>query len=223
MDSNTFVCPFCGITFAITSSTKSLARCGFSYLKGIDERIQPDTVDIAFFKCPTCKEISIKVFGKGSYFEGRVFNIRPTSNAIILPLYVPEKIRQDYEEACAILTLSPKSSATLSRRCLQAMIGDFWGIHKNRLVDSINELKEKVPADQWRVVDAIRKIGNIGAHPEADINTIIEIEPQDAEKLIKVIEFLIKQWYVERFEREKLFNNVLALSDDKENQRKNKA
>ncbi len=51
----------------------------------------------------------------------------PPSSAKVFPDYVPEPIREDYKEACAIRDLSPKASATLSRRCLQGMIRDFWG------------------------------------------------------------------------------------------------
>jgi hypothetical protein len=47
-----------------------------------------------------------------------------------LPDYIPEQIKDDYYEACSILNLSPKASATLARRCLQGMIRDFWGITK---------------------------------------------------------------------------------------------
>lgn len=221
MEDKCFTCSYCGVVFPLTNDTRTITpHQSFEYYGfRTSDMIAPETVQVHFYKCPKCEEISIQVLGVGSYFNSEVFNIRPMSNAIKFPSYVPEKIRQDYEEACAIVNLSPKSSATLSRRCLQAMIGNFWGINKNRLVDSINELKGKVPAAQWSVIDALRTIGNIGAHPEADINTIIEIEPQDAEKLIKIIEFLIKQWYIERYEQEQLFNDVLQMKADKQNQR----
>ena len=35
------------------------------------------------------------------------------------------QLMDDYEEACAIVNLSPKASATLSRRCLQGMIAQI--------------------------------------------------------------------------------------------------
>ena len=99
------------------------------------------------------------------------------------------------------------------------MIRDFWGISKKRLIDEINELRSKVPVSQWKVIDCLRQLGNIGAHPEADTNLIIEIDPQDAQKLIQVIELLIKQWYIERFEQEQLFNEILTLNEAKQKQR----
>jgi len=62
------------------------------------------------------------------------WDLRPQSSAIPQPDYIPEQIKNDYEEACSILSLSPKASATLARRCLQGMIRDFWGISKGRLI-----------------------------------------------------------------------------------------
>lgn len=83
----------------------------------------------------------------------------PASSATPFPDYVPLAIRQDYEEACAIRDLSPKASATLSRRCLQGLIRDYWKIVKSRLVDEINALEDKVDPDTWAAIDAVRKIG----------------------------------------------------------------
>jgi hypothetical protein len=50
------------------------------------------------------------------------WHLIPPSTAKVFPNYVPQPIRDDYIEACKIKDLSPKASATLSRRCLQ---GDF--------------------------------------------------------------------------------------------------
>lgn len=223
MNDDSFTCHYYGTTFPIMHGTMTKTdKLDFNLhaFHKIDAEVQPETVEVYFYKCPKCDEVSIRILGVGSYFKNKIFNIRPNSEAKQFPSYVPLKIRQDYEEACAIVDLSPKSSATLSRRCLQAMISDFWDIKENRLLSSINALKGKVPATQWEVIDAIRLIGNIGAHPELDINTIIEIEPGDAKKLIRVIEFLIKQWYVERYEQEKLFSDVLQIKESKKKQRK---
>src|ERR1700751_4572137 len=65
------------------------------------------------------------------------WNLVPPSSAKVFPDYVPQPIRDDYVEACKIRDLSPKASATLSRRCLQGMIRDFWKISKARLVEEI--------------------------------------------------------------------------------------
>lgn len=92
------------------------------------------------------------------------WNLLPESEAKVLPDYIPEAIKEDYYEACHIRDLSPKTSATLARRCLQGMIRDFHGISKATLFDEIKELEEKVEQDVWESIDAVRQVGNIGAH-----------------------------------------------------------
>ena len=102
------------------------------------------------------------------------------------------------------------------------MIRDFWGISKARLVDEIDALKESVDPSTKKVLDALRKLGNIGAHPEKDINLIVDIEPNEAHKLLKFIELLMQKWYIERHENEQLLQDILDLDKDKQDQRKPK-
>lgn len=150
---------------------------------------------------------------KGDCIE--YWRLLPKSQAKVFPEYIPQVIRQDYEEACAISDDSPKASATLSRRCLQGMIRDFWGVSKNRLIDEINEIKDKVDPLTWKSIDAIRKVGNIGAHMEKDINLIIDVDPTEANLLIELIELLMKEWYIHRYEREQQLNAIISLSETK--------
>ena len=133
---------------------------------------------------------------------------------------MPEAIRNDYEEACTIVTLSPKASATLSRRCLQGMIRDFFKVSKKSLFEEIDAIKDKIPAQQWAVLDGVRRIGNIGAHMEKDINLIVNIDPSEAEKLIKLIELLLQQWYIERHNQQQLYADIIGIDQSKQIERK---
>lgn len=143
----------------------------------------------------------------------------PSDNAT--PLLPPGRsIRSDYEEASAILYLSPKASATLSRRCLQGMIRDFFQITESNLYKEINAIKDKIPADQWAVLDGVRRIGNIGAYMEKDINLIVDIEPDEAQKLIKLIELLMQQWYIERHDQQQLYSDIIGIDQEKQAKRK---
>ncbi|MFR0673131.1 DUF4145 domain-containing protein [Enterobacterales bacterium AW_CKDN230030176-1A_HGKHYDSX7] len=177
--------------------------------------------------CPNdeCREITVKAyFGDVSYpggiaqFEAPIYKqwtLMPSNSAMVFPEYVPLAIRQDYEEACAIRDLSPKASATLSRRCLQGLIRDYWKIAKARLVDEINALEEKVDPDTWAAIDAVRRIGNIGAHMEKDINVIIDVDASEAQLLIELIESLIKDWYIARHKRQAHLANIVAAASAK--------
>lgn len=117
------------------------------------------------------------------------------------------------------MTYPRKASATLARRCLQGIIRDFWGIKKGRLIDEINALEEKVEKLTWLAIDAIRSVGNIGAHMEKDINIIIDVEPGEATKLISLIEILIEDWYVARYEKENHLESIIKLAEDKKIQK----
>lgn len=96
----------------------------------------------------------------------------------------------------------------------------FLGIEKNNLSQAISELENKIPEQQWRVIDGVRRIGNIGAHMEKDIDLIIDIAPDEAEKLIKLIEHLLNQWYVNRHEQEQLYADIIEIDNDKQSSRK---
>lgn len=220
-----FQCPYCNMIMSISDKTLAKQTPNFSFpnvsfWNGNGEPNDPSTLEITFYKCPNCGQYTIKAKGIGKMVKDVDISIRPLSSAKQYPEYIPEAIRQDYEEACSIVALSPKASATLSRRCLQGMIRDFWGITKSRLVDEIDELQNKIPAQQWKVIDGIRRIGNIGAHMEKDINLIVDIEPDEAQKLIKLIEHLLEQWYINRHEQEELYADIIGIDKTKQAKRK---
>jgi Domain of unknown function (DUF4145) len=95
------------------------------------------------------------------------------------------------------------------------MIRDFWKIQKDRLINEIKELKTLVDPLTWQAIDAVRKVGNIGAHMEQDINLIVEVDPLEAAKLIGLIELLMSDWYVARHNREEHLHAVVAIGEAK--------
>ena len=143
------------------------------------------------------------------------WKLKPQSSAKPFPDYIPAPILQDYNEACLICALSPKASATLSRRCLQGIIRDFWRISKARLIEEINELKGKIDSTTWQAVDAVRSMGNIGAHMEKDINLIVDVDPEEADMLLRLIEVLLDEWYIRRHEREEHMQKVITAAQAK--------
>lgn len=215
-----FICPFCSSSMALTDDTYFTSNPSFGRSATTLQIQRKEEIEVKFFKCPACAKISVSIYGRGEQFSDKEMWFYPNSTAKQFPDYIPQAIRQDYEEACAILSLSPKSSATLLRRCLQGMISDFWGINKNKLKDAIDELKGKIPAKQWDVIDGIRRIGNIGAHMEKDISLIVDIDAGETEKLIKLIELLLQQWYVERHNQEELYNDIIDIDKSKQAARK---
>lgn len=218
-------CPYCNVIFWEDDETSHHRTPSFeretSFKKEIyNQKKDSSSLDIAFYKCPSCKQISIHVKGIGSDVKDIDLYLRPLFSAKKFPDCIPAPILEDYREACSIIHLSPKASATLSRRCLQGMIRDFWKINEPNLSKAIEKLNGKVPAGQWKVIDSLRRIGNIGAHMEKDINLIIDIDPDEAQKLIQLIEHLLQQWYINRYEQEQLYEAIIHIDSTKQSIRK---
>lgn len=220
-----FTCPYCGMVMSLTDSTKSTQYPSFESSCGVNsptaaKAYKDSTLFVDFYRCPNCGEYTIYATGRGDAVKNVCVPIRPQSTAKQYPAYIPQPIREDYEEACAVLYLSPKASATLARRCLQGMIRDFWGIAKDTLNAEITALKDRVQPDLWAAINGLRQLGNIGAHMEKDTNLIVDIDVDEAEKLIKLIELLMKEWYINREERKQLFSDILEINADKQATRK---
>jgi hypothetical protein len=216
-------CPYCNRVTTITETNTHMNRHDFDHFNKEGELALLTTVIVC--PNPECREYQInavlfntkEAYGNNGQKYRKLeaalqdWTLKPKSGARPFPAYIPKPILDDYNEACLILNDSPKASATLSRRCLQGMIRDFWGISKARLLDEIVELKDKIDPTTWDAIDAVRSVGNIGAHMEKDINLIVDVDPEEAQQLIGLIEFLLKDWYVGRYEREEHKKRVIAL------------
>lgn len=223
MDNFSWHCPYCNKNATITDSNYS------SQIHKIDKGSKHDQIALhtSVIICPNleCREFSISAslylwrwVGSSWGIQGDpLFHwlIKPQAKSKQFPDYIPKAIRDDYYEACLIRDLSPKASATLSRRCLQGMIRDFFGIQARTLFDEINGIKDKLDPLTWDAIDAVRSIGNIGAHMEKDINIIIDVDSSEASLLIGLIESLIDDWYVSRHERQRRLQSIVGVAEQK--------
>jgi Domain of unknown function (DUF4145) len=221
-----WTCPYCNRIATITDNNVSNDKHEFKNGNREDSELWLETYAVV---CPNpdCREYTINAsLSKAAYNPGHQrwerekpalmeWCLRPKSKAKPFPSYIPNPIMEDYQEACVILNDSPKASATLSRRCLQGIIRDFWGISKPRLVEEVNALQGKVDPSTWAAIDAVRSIGNIGAHMEKDINLIIDVDPGEAEMLIQLLETLFKEWYVNRNDRDEQMKQIVAIAQAK--------
>ena len=222
-----FTCPYCQ-----TKTTINNDKLVEDKIKYVEEK-QDKMLEISLITCPneSCERTTIIMkdyflqfsFNRGYEKIGKAIRekrIEPEFSYIHYPDYIPEQVRQDYEEACKIVSLSPKASATLSRRCLQGMIRDFHNITRKNLVDEINAIQNDLGIDIFNALHSLRSIGNIGAHPESDINLIVEIDEGEAQKLIKFIELLMDKWYIKREEERKMLEEINQIAIDKKNEKK---
>ena len=115
---------------------------------------------------------------------------------------VPAELKQDYIDACNVLPVSAKASATLSRCVLQAILAD-QGYENGNLSDQIGRaLADDSPGKALTSsirssIDAVRHLGNLAAHPTADKDSleILEVEKGEAEWCLDTIEALFEHYY----------------------------
>ena len=116
---------------------------------------------------------------------------------------VPDEFKKDYLEACEILLVSPRSSATLSRRILEAVLGE-QGYRQSTISKRIEAVRnesvpdKKLPTVLSIVIDVVRQFGNFSAHQKKSVLTfqIIEVEPGEAELCLEIVEGLFEHYYV---------------------------
>ena len=223
----TFECPFCGIVSSNTETTHQVYYPSFStpntYGHKVSDNFASGTIQLNYHFCPVCNKTTLYISTASiqdiTDIPPIVIPVYPLSAAKHFPNYVPDQIRSDYEEAFSILHLSPNASATLARRCLQGMIHEFWNIRERNLNAEISSLKNVVAPSVWKAIDGLRSLGNIGAHMEYDVNIIVDVSHNEAEKLLKLIEYLIKNWYIERHEADILLADITQIAGEKESLR----
>lgn len=224
-------CPFCN-----SHATIQDVDYIWKWVELEDDNADPGrrAIEMHSIKCPNpeCARVSVWAERSIVYPSADLFptapgqmldtwRLIPPSEAKVFPKYVPQAIREDYEEACLIRDLSPKASATLSRRCLQGMIRDYWGVRKRTLKEEIDAIKDKVKLSTWENIETVRTIGKIGAHMEKNINIIVDVEPTEAQLLIELIEQLVNGWYIARHEEEERHRKLKDLAAGKDAARRN--
>ena len=193
MNKEAFNCPICG----------AYAKQIWSYAYGYEKRHseihgnQKSTGNIdefAFSRCTHCNNNSIWKLDKNAL-------IYPKNSSRNFDLTdIPKDLADDYEEACLVISDSPKASSALSRRCLQGLLRE-QGFSAKSLAQEIQSAidSKTLPSHICDSLDAIRNIGNFAAHPMKDTNsgTVVPVEPGEAEWNLDVIQSLSDFFYVQ--------------------------
>lgn len=177
-----------------------------------DDRINDnlDKFEVIAFDCHHCDELTIwlhvckltreghtaQVFKKTCKFILMI----PKFNITKIPTNTPDFIAEDYKNAHKLLDVYHNASAAMSRRCLQAILRHEYEIPKNIENNFFKEIKYVIEQNDLSstllgVLDHIRKIGNIGAHPDK----IISVSYEDAEICLTILSDLLDEFYVKRF------------------------
>ncbi|MEN6465823.1 MAG: DUF4145 domain-containing protein [Syntrophaceae bacterium] len=143
------------------------------------------------------------------------WQLLPESEAKTFPDYIPEKLRGEYQEACLLKAKSPRASAVISRKCIQAILRDFYGVSGPSLADEIDSLKGKMDNTAWQAIGIARQFGNIDSYLNEDVNLLLDVQPDEASLLIWLTETLFEEFYIARHERGSKLDKLKALARNK--------
>lgn len=121
------------------------------------------------------------------------FAIRP------LDQLVPESYRRDYLEAAAILDLSPRMSAVLSRKIVGDLLAEYAGQRQRRITQQIDAFNadKSYPRSIRENLHHLREIADFGAHTQRDErDEIVEATREEAEWTLDVVDRLIDHFIV---------------------------
>lgn len=161
---------------------------------------------LLYEKCPECGRYIIElrrtVISGGIPVHLQEMLVYPKGVARApLSKEVTDQFADDYKEACLTLADSPKASAALSRRCLQALLREKACVKVGNLADEIREIldSKKLPSHLSEGLDAVRNIGNFAAHPTKSTHSgeIVDVEPGEAEWNLDVLEGLFDFYFVQ--------------------------
>lgn len=147
----------------------------------------------------------------------------PIGKVMRLPKEIPEEIRLTYREAVLTAAVSGRSGAAMARRCLQGIVRDFWDIptgERGKLGAELAFIKDRIDPGLWNDIQAVRSIGDIGAHMDKSASEIIDVTPDEARILISLIETLFQDWYIARSKRALNSSNLRNLLTDKRSKQK---
>lgn len=227
--SDNWQCPYCNHHMVVTD--QNLSRT-LVELNDRSKRGQRAALQVVSISCSNkdCKELTVDlhlgnydVNGRGAtYFryDQHILQRRliPETTLLTLPTDVPEEIQQTYREAKLIAGLSGRASAAMARRCLQGIVRDYWNIPENKrgnLGAELSYIRDKIDPVLWEDIQAVRAVGDIGAHMEKNVNEVIDVSPREAHILLGLIETLFTDWYIQRATRKRTSNALRGLLDEK--------
>lgn len=151
-----------------------------------------------------------------SYCEHCDFPTIWLGESIIFPLNLsaetpnsdlPEEVVQDYDEARAILNLSPRGAAALLRLAIQKLCAHLGQPGKNINSDIKALVLAGLPPKVQEALDSVRVIGNEAVHPGTiDLND----DRNTANQLFKLVNFIAQKMITEPREIDEIYNSLPA-------------
>jgi hypothetical protein len=187
-------CPHCLVDFHYAPRMGQLAVVAHG----------PDTGNwqFALQHCPSCQRLVLEICRTGASKPNLTELVFPrsVSRAPLSPA-IPEKFADDYAQACLVLVDSPKASAALSRRCLQALLRQKGSVLPSTLEAEIQQVidNRSLPPSLVDSLDAVRTTGNFARYPmkSKSPGEISEVEIGEAEWNLDTLESLFDYYFVQ--------------------------
>jgi Domain of unknown function (DUF4145) len=166
-----------------------------------------DHWDLEALECPECGRLVVRLRAwsrtNHNYTNPMIY---PKVRIRAIPEQVTGEYREDFQQACAVLDISPKASAALSRRLVQHILREKAGVHERTLDKEIEKVLAagQLPTDLAEDLDALRNLGNLATHPikSEESGVIVPVEPGEAEWLLDLVEELLDFYFVRPAVRE---------------------
>lgn len=192
-------CPHCTVeihsAFTATDVHQAVA---ISTEKGAQYRFK-----VLSMTCPACRKAILyldKLMSGANQVVNESLVYPKQATRPKAPDEVPADLAEDFNEACLVLSDSPKASAALSRRCLQSLLRQ-QGYTQHDLAKAIDAVlaAKALPSALTANLDAVRNIGNFAAHPIKDTNSgaVVQVEDHEADWNLDVLEGLFDFYYVD--------------------------
>ena len=203
-------CPYCAINFSLEGVDAHHSIIRFQGGRVLFEAENPKkalSFTISAHLCPSCDE-PIMWLNELARDEDALTNrivrtdlLWPRMARYPVRTEVPARYATVLTEAAAVLPLSPNASAALSRRALHDLIRERGGVRPATLFKEIEQLLASgtLPPYLVRDLDAVRKVGNLAAHPQKDTHSgeIVDVEPGEAEWTLSVLDDLLTFFFVD--------------------------
>ena len=203
---NISVCPACHLRYVKV------------YVHGPDNRYnKPYTTTVSFKEAPLDETPVVEVAfdGQNLYVLPNIaFDYYKTPKFKEIPDNVPHDLARDCMEARKILADSPRASALFARRILEKVLKDH-GHNGRTLYDqlrSIENSKELLTIDIEKL-HAVRNLGNISAHYTEKSQTLLDVEPHEAELCLQIVDELFTHYYVTPAEVNRINQKATSSSE----------
>ncbi len=197
-------CPTCGEN--TPESWSGLYADGGTLLKGPQAHNQYVELDWMWCANLECKELVIRVHESSEapylgipYTYTASWIARPRTGGRVVDAAVPDPYRADYLEAAAILDISSRMSAVLSRRILADILEKYAKLTDFSLKARIDAFVADTnhPHQLRQNLDYLIEMGNFGAHTQTNDQTeIVDVDKEEADWTLDIIERLFDYFIV---------------------------